>query len=84
MTSVVVLKDRVLDNGLKTKDLIGFYLSERRLNEDEMIGWLRQRLPDYLVPCRLSHINQLPLTINGRIDFSTSRPIMIMIIFSAI
>ncbi|GGS78130.1 hypothetical protein GCM10010156_41180 [Planobispora rosea] len=38
------------------------------VDEDELIGWLRERLPGQLVPWRVVMIEAVPLTANGKVD----------------
>nr|BFE80798.1 hypothetical protein GCM10020093_033990 [Planobispora longispora] len=40
----------------------------RAVDEDELIGWLRERLPGQLVPWRVVTIGAVPLTANGKVD----------------
>ena len=63
--SVVVVKE---GTGADNKYLIGYYVAERRLEEEKMLEYLRERLPAYMVPNILMHLERLPLTINGKLD----------------
>ncbi|MBG0832651.1 amino acid adenylation domain-containing protein [Planomonospora sp. ID67723] len=40
----------------------------RAVDEDELIGWLRERVPGQLVPWRVVTIGAVPLTANGKVD----------------
>jgi len=51
-----------------SKYLIAYYVSTVRLNNDEIMAYLRTKLPDYMLPNWLVPIEFLPLTINGKID----------------
>jgi acyl carrier protein len=44
------------------------YLSQP-LNEVEMKQFLRQRLPEYMVPATFIFLNTLPLNANGKVDY---------------
>ncbi len=48
--------------------LVGYYVSEKKLDENEINAYLSSRLPEYMLPTALVHITSLPLTINGKID----------------
>ncbi|NDE19034.1 MAG: hypothetical protein EB000_01115, partial [Alphaproteobacteria bacterium] len=48
--------------------LVGYYVSELKLDEDEILNYLRARLPEYMVPSILVYLKELPLTINGKLD----------------
>jgi amino acid adenylation domain-containing protein len=48
--------------------LAGYYVSEHRLDEGEILTWLKQHLPEYMVPAALIHLDRLPLTHNGKRD----------------
>jgi amino acid adenylation domain-containing protein/non-ribosomal peptide synthase protein (TIGR01720 family) len=50
------------------KYLVGYYVSTAKLNENEIFSKLRQKLPDYMIPVALVHIQSLPLTIHGKLD----------------
>ncbi|MEN9946429.1 MAG: hypothetical protein RLZZ293_815, partial [Pseudomonadota bacterium] len=50
------------------KYLVAYYVADSVLNHDEMLSQLAQVLPEYMVPSILVHLQQLPLTINGKLD----------------
>lgn len=60
---VVLVKEHI-----GNKYLIGYYVSDSKLNEDNILNFLQKTLPDYMVPNILIHIEKLPLTINGKLD----------------
>lgn len=62
--SVVLAKG---DNNL-SKYLVGYYVADAELNDIEILNYLRSKLPEYMVPNTLIHLNTMPLTINGKID----------------
>jgi amino acid adenylation domain-containing protein/non-ribosomal peptide synthase protein (TIGR01720 family) len=48
--------------------LVGFYVSELLLNEDEIKEYLGKYLPSYMIPSRLVYLEAFPLTPNGKLD----------------
>ncbi len=49
--------------------LVGYYVSEdARLEAEPLRQYLRQRLPEYMVPATLMAVETLPLTVNGKVD----------------
>ena len=61
--SVVLVKER---DG--NKYLIGYYVADKKLDEEAIRFHLSEHLPEYMVPSILMHLNKLPLTINGKLD----------------
>jgi len=51
--------------------LCGYYLAESDLNEQEIINFLRDNLPHYMVPDRYVHLKEMGLTDNGKADRSS-------------
>jgi len=50
------------------KYLVGYYVSDHKLNEEDIHNYLQLKLPEYMVPTRLIYLDKLPLTINGKLD----------------
>ncbi len=48
------------------KRLVGYVVST--VSSEQLRGWLRQRLPEYMVPSVLVPLSELPLTPNGKVD----------------
>jgi amino acid adenylation domain-containing protein len=48
--------------------LVGYVVVEEGLNERELRQWLRERLPEYMVPAQWVRLAELPLTPNGKVD----------------
>ena len=68
--SVVLAKEHIDVDGVSTgnKYLVGYYVSDSKLDEENILNYLRSRLPEYMVPSLLLYIEKLPLTINGNLD----------------
>lgn len=54
----------------KEECLAAYYLSDRELKEDELRDYLRQNLPEHMVPSRFLRIDSVPITPNGKLDYS--------------
>ena len=63
-TSVVLAKEHTGGS----KYLVGYYVSESRLDEQKLMSDLKDKLPEYMVPSVFVHLDQLPLTVNGKLD----------------
>ncbi|MBA80301.1 MAG: hypothetical protein CMF36_04130 [Leeuwenhoekiella sp.] len=55
-------------NDLGNVYLLGYYVSEQPLDENEMMQHLKGVLPDYMCPNVLIHLEEMPLSINGKIN----------------
>ena len=68
--SVVLAKEHTDSNGNLTgnKYLVGYYVSEAKLDEEDILNHLQIRLPEYMVPSFFIYLEKLPLTINGKLD----------------
>jgi amino acid adenylation domain-containing protein len=51
-----------------TKYLVGYYVADHPLEEEDVFHYLSNRLPKYMIPSVLVHVEQMPLTINGKLD----------------
>jgi amino acid adenylation domain-containing protein/FkbH-like protein len=50
--------------------LVGYYVSQQELQAGELRAWLRERVIEETIPNIFVHLNAMPLTINGKIDYS--------------
>ncbi|MFN7096498.1 MAG: amino acid adenylation domain-containing protein, partial [Gammaproteobacteria bacterium] len=68
--SVVIVYENFDDekNLIGNKYLVGYYTSSYKLDENAILSYLGQHLPDYMLPNILIHLEHLPLTINGKLD----------------
>ena len=60
-----VLTEDTLDD---EKQLIAYLVLEGELDKDSIINFLRDRLPEHMIPKVLIKIDKIPLTSNGKID----------------
>ncbi len=63
--SVAAIRKTGSDN-----EVVAYFVpkEEGGLEPDELLGYLRRRLPDYMVPYAVVPLKRLPLTPNGKID----------------
>jgi acyl carrier protein len=52
------------------KRLVAYYQrrQDREVNQENLKGWLRQRLPSHMVPQHFVELGQIPLTASGKVD----------------
>ncbi len=50
------------------KQLIGYIVAQGAYDKTGIQGYLKEQLPDYMVPAHLVELESLPLTANGKID----------------
>ena len=58
----------VSGNAYDNKYLVGYYVSDKKLDEALIFEDLFTQLPDYMVPSVLVHLDSLPMTMNGKLD----------------
>ena len=64
ITNCIVLSQK---NNLHTF-LIAYYISNQNISETELRRYLKNKLPEYMVPHYLIKLDQLPYNLNGKID----------------
>ena len=58
------------------KFLVGYYVAEYDgITENDLITYLRNQLPRYMIPARMIQIERFPVTINGKIDLNALQSI---------
>ncbi len=48
--------------------LVGYYVADIALDEDDILDYLSRHLPEYMIPNTLVPLEKLPLNINGKLD----------------
>lgn len=61
---VAVIVDQREDN----KHLVAYYLAGNQLDQSQLRDYLLLQLPDYMIPSAFVHLQQFPLTENGKLD----------------
>ena len=60
-----------ITQGAVGKSLAAWYISDRDgVDSESLKVWLQQKLPPYMVPSLLLKVENIPLTVNGKTDFS--------------
>lgn len=67
VTSAFVMARRNESGG---RELAAYYTGEQPPDESELKQFLGERLPDYMVPARMTPLAALPLNANGKVDRS--------------
>ncbi|MEO6230170.1 MAG: amino acid adenylation domain-containing protein [Ferruginibacter sp.] len=62
--AVVLAKDDQQGN----KRLVGYIVPKYSFEKEEILTALKEKLPEYMVPAILVHLESLPLTENGKVD----------------
>ncbi len=62
--AVVIAKD----NQNKEKELIAYYISSTEQNTSEIKSFLKETLPEYMLPAYFVQLEKMPITTNGKID----------------
>ncbi|MDW9366946.1 amino acid adenylation domain-containing protein [Sinorhizobium meliloti] len=68
--AVVTVRGRASGEGSppERKYLAAFYVAAREIGADELMAWLRDRLPAALIPARFTRIDRVPVTPSGKLD----------------
>ena len=61
--AAVIAKERNGDN-----ELIAYVVGKTAFSPDDLRAWLREKLPDYMIPATFVQMDVLPLTTNGKLD----------------
>ena len=66
--SIVIAREHGTDAASRQRCLVGFYLSDREIAEQDILQWIRTKLPPATVPVRILRIDQVPVTNSGKLD----------------
>ncbi len=58
----------MVDTGKNDKKLVAYYVAATTLAVSDLREFLKQRLPDYMIPSAWVRLEQFPLTPNGKVD----------------
>jgi hypothetical protein len=66
------VKDAVISthgDSIEARRLVAYIIAERELSSTELRDYLKERLPEYMVPSVFMPLEKLPLTSNGKVDY---------------
>ncbi|MCB2311589.1 amino acid adenylation domain-containing protein [Clostridium tagluense] len=64
--AVVAFKEESIGNNL----LNAYIVSKKSVTDLELKSWLLKFLPKYMIPSNFIHLEQLPLTVNGKVNYN--------------
>ncbi|MCC2625251.1 MAG: hypothetical protein K0R14_1124 [Burkholderiales bacterium] len=65
---VLALNYSDTNNSNNDKYLAAYYVADAKLGEIELLNYLSSKLPAYMLPKILIHLDKIPLNINGKLD----------------
>lgn len=68
ISQVVVLAK---ENNSGSKYLAAYYISDNIISREDLSIYLSRKLPDYMLPSVYTHLDEFPITINGKLDISS-------------
>ncbi|MFF4287266.1 amino acid adenylation domain-containing protein [Streptomyces sp. NPDC001633] len=68
--SLVTVHEPAAAQGDEARFLVGHYVAAEPVAQEELQQHLADRVPDYMVPAVLIHLESMPLNVNGKIDRS--------------
>jgi acyl carrier protein len=77
-----VVLAKTADDGIRR--LVGYVVSTNTFDREEIHSYLRERLPEFMIPATLIALDKLPLTDNGKIDKKALPEPDISILFSTV
>ncbi|HEY0606499.1 MAG TPA: amino acid adenylation domain-containing protein, partial [Herpetosiphonaceae bacterium] len=67
--SFVIAREHRGDGGsAPQKYLVGFYLSDQAIAEQDIVQWMKTKLPLAVVPVRILRLDEVPVTASGKLD----------------
>lgn len=57
-----------LNNSAGAKYLAAYYVAKQPINPEQIIAYLQQSLPEYMLPAVFIHLDAMPMNMNGKMD----------------
>ena len=65
----------VEQNQLNDDIIVAFVISN--FSKEEIYDAIRKQLPDYMIPSKMIYLEEIPLTVNGKVDYNQLHDIFI-------
>jgi aryl carrier-like protein len=62
---------QVVNDPDQEKNIVAYYTADKELNSNDLYKFLEERIPAYMIPRNFIRLENLPLTPEGDIDFSS-------------
>ncbi len=66
-SAIVIVNERIQDD----KQLVAYYVSDKEMESYKIMKYLYGKLPSYMVPGNFIKIPEIPLSLNGKIDYKS-------------
>lgn len=67
--TVAVKESKLLEeSSASSRHLVGYFVANEHIAEDQLIDYLEQKLPRYMIPVRMVQIDDIKTNINGKVD----------------
>lgn len=64
----VAVKDSKGESSASSRHLVGYFVATQNIEEAELIAYLEQKLPRYMIPVRMVQVDDIRTNINGKVD----------------
>jgi amino acid adenylation domain-containing protein len=64
-----------VESELEQRRLVGYYTGKEKINSQNLVSHLKEKLPEYMIPTHFKYVDKLPLTSNGKVDKSSLKKI---------
>lgn len=75
LTKFEFIKSAAVIAGKDKKYIVGYYTSDIKISPKDIRIELKKTLPNYMIPAYLIQVDDIPLTINGKVDIKKLPPI---------
>lgn len=66
----IAVKDSKLseESSASSRHLVGYFVANKNIAEEQLIAYLEQKLPRYMIPVRMIQVEDIKTNINGKVD----------------